>query len=98
MVKENEDMKSVRLVLSGRVQGVGFRYFVKQIAAQHHVKGWIRNRDDGHVEIAAEGTDQQVDSFIRKTRRGTFLARVEDMELHSCALQNYTAFDIKATI
>ncbi|MET1248975.1 acylphosphatase [Sporolactobacillus sp. STCC-11] len=98
MVKENDAMKSVHLIVSGRVQGVGFRYFIKQIAAQHYIKGWIRNRDDGRVEIAAEGTAQQVDSFIRKIRRGTFLARVEDIEIHMCAPQNYTAFDEKATV
>lgn len=98
MVHENETIKGVRLMVSGRVQGVGFRYFVKQIADQLHIKGWIRNRDDGRVEIMAEGTERQVGSFIRQVRQGTFLARVEDIEIHICAPQNDTAFDIKATM
>jgi acylphosphatase len=98
MANENEGIKSVRLMVSGRVQGVGFRYCIKQIAAQYRIKGWIRNRDDGRVEIAAEGTDQQVNSFIRKTRRRTFLVRVEDVEIQLCEPQNYTAFEIKATM
>ncbi|MFT8310312.1 MAG: acylphosphatase [Sporolactobacillus sp.] len=95
---EHEAMKSVHLMVSGRVQGVGFRYFIKQIASQYHIKGWIRNRDDGRVELAAEGTDRQVDLFIRKMRRGTFLARVEGVEIQLREPQNYSAFDLKATL
>jgi acylphosphatase len=97
MANENEGIKSVRLMVSGRVQGVGFRYYVKQVAAQHKIKGWIRNRDDGRMEIAAEAARQQVDAFSRKVGRGTFLARVEGVDSQLCEPQNYTAFEIKAT-
>ncbi|WP_156031479.1 acylphosphatase [Sporolactobacillus terrae] len=65
---ENEKVMCVRLLVTGRVQGVGFRYFIKQTAAKHSVNGWVRNRDDGRVEIAAEGTRQQVDAFLQKVR------------------------------
>lgn len=98
LANENKNIKSVHLIISGRVQGVGFRYSIKQIATRHHIKGWIRNRDDGRVEIGAEGTDQQVDAFIRKVGLGTFFARVEDIEIQTCVPQYYTTFDIKATM
>ncbi|GEB78168.1 acylphosphatase [Sporolactobacillus inulinus] len=95
---ENEKVISVRILVTGRVQGVGFRYFIKQTAAQHSVNGWVRNRDDGRVEIAAEGTRQQVDAFIQKVRRGTFFARVKAMDIQMHQPQNYIGFEIKATM
>ncbi|WP_353949148.1 acylphosphatase [Sporolactobacillus sp. Y61] len=97
-MEADEPIKSVQIMVSGRVQGTGFRYFSKQVAAQCHINGWIRNRDDGRVEIAAEGSPEQVYSFVRKIRRGTFLARVKDMDIHDCMPQGYTEFEIKATM
>ena len=49
---------------SGRVQGVGFRYSVKQIAAGYEVTGWVRNLPDGRVELVASGEQAEVEAFI----------------------------------
>jgi acylphosphatase len=49
---------------TGRVQGVGFRYSVKQIAASYEVIGWVRNLPDGRVELAASGDQAEVEAFI----------------------------------
>lgn len=53
-----------RMIYSGRVQGVGFRYSVKQIAAGFDVTGWVRNLSDGTVEMLAAGAAGEVDAFI----------------------------------
>ncbi|MCO7124402.1 acylphosphatase [Sporolactobacillus shoreicorticis] len=98
MNRELGKMRSVELILSGRVQGVGFRYFTKQLAAQYHINGWVRNKDDGRVEIAAEGTNHQINQFIQAIGRGNFLAKIRDMDIHDFEPGHYTSFDIRATV
>ena len=53
-----------QVLYTGRVQGVGFRYSVKQIAAGYEVTGWVRNLADGRVELAASGEQPEVEAFI----------------------------------
>ena len=55
---------SQRMIYTGRVQGVGFRYSVKQIAAGFDVTGWVRNVADGTVELLASGTAAEVEAFL----------------------------------
>lgn len=55
---------SQQVIYSGRVQGVGFRYSVKQLAKGFDVTGWVRNLPDGTVEMQAEGEPAEVDAFI----------------------------------
>ena len=55
---------SQRMIYTGRVQGVGFRYSVKQIAAGYEVTGWVRNLADGTVELLAAGVPAEVDAFL----------------------------------
>ncbi|MCS7141976.1 MAG: acylphosphatase, partial [Candidatus Nitrosocaldus sp.] len=57
-------MKRVRVVVDGVVQGVGYRYNVKHVAARYKVKGYVKNLDDGRVEIVAEGDDEQISMFL----------------------------------
>lgn len=52
----------------GRVQGVGFRYSVKQIAHGFEVRGWVRNLSDGRVELCAVGDSEEVDAFLTGVR------------------------------
>ena len=54
-------MKRVRVVVSGDVQGVGYRYTMRMVAREAGVTGWVRNRRDGSVEAEVEGSDAQVD-------------------------------------
>ena len=49
---------------SGRVQGVGFRYTARQIARGYHVAGWVKNLDDGRVELVAEGNTEALDGLL----------------------------------
>ncbi|WP_159728430.1 acylphosphatase [Methylosinus sp. Ce-a6] len=69
----------VRIIVRGRVQGVGFRAFVAREARRLALAGWARNCDDGAVEIVAAGPRDALDSLIATARRGPALARVHDL-------------------
>ena len=62
-------MKAVQIFYEGRVQGVGFRYSVRQIAKGFNVIGWVRNLIDGRVEMQASGESKEVDGFLEGIRR-----------------------------
>jgi acylphosphatase len=59
-----------RVEVTGRVQGVGFREFVRTIAQRLGIAGWVRNREDGAVELAAFGKASQVETLLAAVRRG----------------------------
>ena len=61
-------MKRVKAIVDGIVQGVGYRYNVKHIAIKDKVKGYVKNLDDGRVEIVAEGDDQALERFLNDIR------------------------------
>lgn len=84
-----------RFVVSGRVQGVGFRYFVKEVALVEHVAGWVRNRADGRVEILAEGPHAAMTRFESKVRLGPSQARVDGVDVVELAGQSLTGFRIE---
>ena len=67
--------------MSGRVQGVGFRFFAQEAAALDGLAGWVRNREDGRVEVLAQGDREALVRFERKIRRGPPGARVEDVAI-----------------
>jgi acylphosphatase len=70
-----------RLVIGGRVQGVGFRYFTQDIALREGVTGWVRNRADGCVEVYIEGEAETITRVERLLRQGPPSARVEDVHV-----------------
>lgn len=70
-------MSVVHVQVGGRVQGVGFRWFVREAARRHGVNGWVRNRDDGSVELAAEGDPLTLERFLGEVERGPRGAYVE---------------------
>ena len=69
-------MKRVHAVVHGRVQGVGFRYFTAVKARQFDIRGFVRNRADGTVEIEAEGEPGRLDLFLQAVRQGPSYAHV----------------------
>ena len=69
-----------RLVISGRVQGVGFREATVDAARAAGVAGWVRNRTDGTVEVLVQGSSDAVDRLAAWCRRGPPLARVTGVE------------------
>ena len=70
-----------RFLISGRVQGVGFRYFSHAIADREGLYGWVRNLPDGRVEIFAEGEQGALERFERQIRSGPPGARVGDVDV-----------------
>ena len=70
-----------RYVVSGRVQGVGFRYFTQAAAVRHGVRGWVENLPDGRVAIGAEADAEALDRFERDIHCGPPGARVDRVEI-----------------
>jgi acylphosphatase len=70
-----------RFVITGRVQGVGFRWFAHDAAAREGVDGWVRNLPDGRVEAEIEGELDAVDRVEAALRRGPAASRVEDVNV-----------------
>ena len=72
-------MVARRFLVSGRVQGVGFRWFVLEAASVENLTGWVRNNPNGDVEIVAEGDAESMERFERAVRRGPAAARVDEV-------------------
>ncbi|HXY30159.1 MAG TPA: acylphosphatase [Gemmatimonadaceae bacterium] len=70
---------TVHLEVVGVVQGVGFRWFARELAQRLGLAGWVRNRQDGVVEIAAMGDEAAVERFVTAMRRGPSGARVDEV-------------------
>src|SRR5205809_6533262 len=69
-----------RYIVRGRVQGVGFRWFVEREAHILGISGWVRNNSDGSVEVLAQGTREQLLGLRSRLRQGPRAARVDDVE------------------
>ena len=80
----------------GRVQGVGFRYCACREADRLRLTGWVRNTDEGDVEVHAEGPPEALEAFSRWLHSGPPGARVETVHLQPCTPYNcYTAFSVE---
>ena len=73
-------MVARRFVISGIVQGVGFRFFAMRAAARHQMRGTVRNLPDGRVEVVAEGERDAMDEFKKELTTGPTFAQVSDIE------------------
>jgi acylphosphatase len=76
----SNEMIAKRYIVSGRVQGVGFRWFVDHEARQLGLSGWVRNNIDGSVEVLAIGSPQQHAALRDKLQRGPRAARVDEVK------------------
>ena len=83
-------------LISGRVQGVGFRFFVHDAALRDGIHGWVRNLADGCVEVLAEGEAEAVERFERQLRTGPRASRVDEVRVSaSAAIGADTGFEIR---
>lgn len=75
-------MKRVHLIISGDVQGVGYRAWMKREALSLKLTGWVKNREDGAVEAVIEGKKEMIDKLILLCRHGPEIAWVEDIQIN----------------
>ena len=87
--------KAVGLRVTGRVQGVSFRMYAEQRAAELGVTGWVRNEPDGSVAVQAEGDEAAVDAFVDWCRRGPPYARVQRVEADPVPVTGATSFRVR---
>ena len=90
-------MERLHAVVHGSVQGVGFRYFLMRKAQQLGLSGWVRNDDDGTVELVAEGGRRELEELKRAAEQGPRLARVDRVDADwSAPTGELEAFDLTA--
>ena len=86
--------KSVRLYIEGTVQGIFFRVFVKENAERHNVKGFVRNLEDGRIEIFLEGEGKDVDKMIELCQKGPKHSVIRKVEVKDEKFQGLKTFKI----
>lgn len=82
-------MTRIHVVVRGRVQGVGFRWFVREAARDGQLAGWVRNRRDGAVELEAEGPTAALEAFRATIARGpvgAVIASIDEVQVSTEAL------------
>jgi acylphosphatase len=84
------------IVVHGRVQGVGFRYFVQHVGTRLGVVGDVRNCSDSTVEIVVQGSEKKIAEFIKQVEKGPALSRVERVDVVDIPAQDtYNSFSIE---
>ncbi|UTT43900.1 acylphosphatase [Exiguobacterium aurantiacum] len=83
------------LIVSGRVQGVGFRYFAQATALEYGITGWVRNLNDGTVELQIEGDTERLESYKRALYDGNRFVGVEQIEADDATVESHRKFDIR---
>ena len=86
--------KSVRLYIDGTVQGVFFRGFVKENAERYDVKGFVRNLEDGRVEIFLEGDANNVNKMMEVLKKGPRHAQIRNVKVKAEKFQDFKTFKI----
>jgi acylphosphatase len=87
-------MTGVQVFYEGRVQGVGFRYCVRQLACGFEVTGWVRNLPDGRVELQACGEAGELEEFLRAVLESELKAHIKRTETHPAAVFAAKGFEI----
>ena len=94
----NDEKKSVsaKIKVTGRVQRVGYRYFVQHWAEDFGIGGWVRNQRDGSVFLEAEGRKDRIEKLIKELKEGPSMAQVEDVNVKWAGLENkYRNFEVR---
>jgi acylphosphatase len=81
-----------RAIVTGRVQGVGFRFFALRAAQQSGVTGWVRNLPDGNVETLVEGDLEEIDRYLSRLRSGP--GRVSSIDAQDVPAEGFETFEI----
>jgi acylphosphatase len=89
--------QAAHILVSGIVQGVGYRYWTERTARELHLSGWVRNLEDGRVEILAEGTPEQLRELEARLWRGPRSAEVSSIEVNAVPARGTSSFEIHRT-
>jgi acylphosphatase len=95
MTAGNSSIIHKNIRVTGRVQGVGFRYSARQVAGDLGIKGFVRNLPDGDVYIEAEGTQTRIDDFIAWCSEGPSRALIRFVDVTDAAVVNFKEFNIR---
>lgn len=87
-------MKTYRFLISGRVQGVWFRKYTKEIADEMKISGYVRNLPDGRVEAVATLKEEQLKAFLEALKKGPPLAKVDNIEVEEIDEEYKNGFEI----
>lgn len=91
-----ENIKTYELELTGRVQGVGFRYFVESIAGRFGITGFVKNTFDRKVEIVCQGEEKDLKKFVDEVKKGPSFSVVTDVKIEEIKdSKKYNIFEIK---
>jgi acylphosphatase len=87
-------MKTLEIYVSGRVQGVSYRFNTVKKAQLHNITGQVRNLGDGRVKVIATGKDNDLELFLKELHRGTSLTNVTELLVNEIPLEEYEIFRI----
>ncbi|MFA4953472.1 MAG: acylphosphatase [Candidatus Pacearchaeota archaeon] len=86
--------KSIRLYINGTVQGVFFRGFIKENAERNNIKGFVRNLEDGRVEVFLEGDVDSVNKMIEICKKGPKHSQIRNIEIKEERFQDFKVFKV----
>jgi acylphosphatase len=98
MTDAERDRRCVRVLIGGRVQGVGFRYWTERVAQELGLSGWVRNRRDGSVEALFAGSADAVAEMLGRCRDGPIGAMVGSVRIVEEGLDPPDGFDVLPTV
>jgi acylphosphatase len=87
--------KRYKIIVKGKVQGVGYRFSCMETAYKYGVKGFVKNNANGSVTVEAEGEEETLQPFIQWCKKGPLWARVTDTEMEEIEVKNDQSFEIK---
>lgn len=88
-------MTRKHIIVSGRVQGVGFRYHTRMLAIAYKLSGWVINLDSGDVEMEIQGEENDIDEFLSKLGKQTMYIRIDYMDMSDCEVIDENGFEIR---
>ena len=88
-------MPRYNIIVSGRVQGVGFRYFVQTLAGRLNLKGWVKNLDNGDVQMELQTSEENLELIMEKLKKGNGFSKVSNVKIDVLEeLDKYNSFKI----
>jgi len=87
-------MKTIRIYISGNVQGVFFRKFLEDKANELNVRGFCRNLEDGRVEVVVEGRDEKINEMLEICKKGPAHGEVKDIQIQELRHQGFKDFKV----